>query len=57
MMDYPMPEKPEVPQGNCLKDGLSERKPLFDQWGDTRVSQTPRTRRIDSHNSGVKNDD
>lgn len=40
-----------------LKDGLSERKPLFDQWGDTRVSQTPRMRRIESHNSKEKTDD
>lgn len=56
MMDYPMPcescEKPPASQGGSLKDGLSERKPLFDQWGDTRVSQTPRTRHIESHKSG-----
>jgi len=34
---------------SCVKDGLSERKPLFDGWGDSRVSRTPRSIPIKSH--------
>ena len=57
MMDYLVPTMEQIDEPTTLKDGLSERKPLFDQWGDTRVSQTPRMRRIESHNSKEETDD
>jgi hypothetical protein len=39
---WPTKEEKKESDKDCLKDGLSERKPLFDGWGDTRVPQTPR---------------
>lgn len=49
-------EHEKTPAEPQLKDGLSERKPLFDGWVDTRVSQTPRTRHIEPHNKEMKED-
>lgn len=41
------------PQGDPLKDGLSERKPLFG-WGESRTSRTPRSVTIKPHNGGME---
>ena len=45
--DADMTQKPA--KKDPLKEGLSERKPLFEGYGDSRVPQTPRTVTIPSH--------